>query len=70
MNKIITTTAVMAAIILGLFGSVQVVAADPVQQFFGHAFDTGLPLVMTGLAALMLLGTLNQRLTRRRIPNV
>ncbi|MEL6997023.1 MAG: hypothetical protein ACFB03_12605 [Paracoccaceae bacterium] len=68
MTRIVTSTAVMAAIILGLFGSVHLMASDPVQTFIGHAFDTGLPLIMTALAALMLMGTLNRHRVRRRLP--
>ena len=70
MSQIANVSAVAGLIALALVLSDITLGAEPIQTFLHTAFDTGLPVLMTVLASLMLACMVARHPFLRRVPSL
>ncbi len=70
MSQIANVTVIASLIALALVFSNVTLGAEPIQTFLHTSFDTGLPVLMTVLASLMLAAMVARHPFLRRLPSL
>lgn len=70
MSQIANASILAGMIALALVFSNITLGAEPIRDFIHTAFDTGLPVLMTMLASLVLAGTVARHPFMRRVPSL